>query len=406
MPTVAERLASLARLDLARHAGRVPHVPDIRVQAIAARLGRPVRVTVVRLDGIGDWVLSFPVLTALVRAPEVEAVTVVAPAGLQGLFAKAPIERFVASAVPTILAPPPPGGFLGRARAAGFPAGRAAMREGAAHAAGTDMVILPRWDADLGINARAWALGTRHPIVGYSPASVPSATRRERREVRLLSRPITNAVPASHEIEHARVLVRALGLNDEVSDGFGAEILGVPVSHGGVAPGRPVVLHTTSNEPKRQWSQRHWRVLMERVLDETDLDVVLVGSTADVSRIDDLRDGLGDRVRAAAGRPLGELPELLASAAAFVGNDSGPAHLAGSIGLPTVVISPHPRDGDAAHRNSPVRFAPWGTRVRVLQPPTGLGGCRASCTARVPHCIDVVEPSDVFGALCALLEQG
>ncbi len=401
-PTRAERLASLARLDVSRRA--VPHVPDIRLASLSARLGRPVRIAVVRLDGIGDWVLTLPILTALAGSADVASVSVVAPAGLRGLFAKAPIEHFVASSVPTIIAPPWPGGLLGRARAAAFPTGLVAMREGALLAGRFDLVVLARWDADLGFNMRAWAVGAKAPIAGYAPRTVPSATGRERREGRLLSCPIETAVPASHEIEHLRSLMRALDLPDEVGDGFGARFFGVDPGAARSSAAHPfVVMHTTSNEPKRQWSAVSWRALIERVLRTSTFDVVLAGSRSDADRIAALSEGLGDRVRAAVGAPLSDLPGLLAAATAFVGNDSGPAHIAASIGVPTVVISPHPADGDPAHRNSPVRYAPWGSAVRVLQPATGIGGCKLSCTATVAHCIDTTRPEHVLGALGDLL---
>lgn len=55
---------------------------------------------------------------------------------------------------------------------------------------------------------------------------------------------------------------------------------------------------------------------------------------------------------------LPSLAGLLAGAAAFVGNDSGPAHLAAAVGTPTLALF-GPTD--------PARFAPVGPTVRVLR---------------------------------------
>ena len=74
---------------------------------------------------------------------------------------------------------------------------------------------------------------------------------------------------------------------------------------------------------------------------------------------------------------------------AFVGLDSGPAHIAGALGVPTAVIFPHPRDGSPAHVGSPERFRPWGdpARIRVIQPATARSPCVDGCDADHPHCI-------------------
>jgi len=56
-------------------------------------------------------------------------------------------------------------------------------------------------------------------------------------------------------------------------------------------------------------------------------------------------------------RSLGDLLGALASAALFLGNDSGTSHLAGILGIPTVVLF-----GPSDAR----RWRPLGPRVRVI----------------------------------------
>jgi len=58
---------------------------------------------------------------------------------------------------------------------------------------------------------------------------------------------------------------------------------------------------------------------------------------------------------------LGELLDLLKSASAFIGNDSGPGHLAGILGVPTVSLF-GPTD--------PARWQPIGPRVAVVRAPS------------------------------------
>ena len=55
--------------------------------------------------------------------------------------------------------------------------------------------------------------------------------------------------------------------------------------------------------------------------------------------------------------PLSEVKSLMSGAALFIGNDSGPAHVAAAFGIPVVVLF-GPSD--------PVTWAPWRTEGRVL----------------------------------------
>jgi ADP-heptose:LPS heptosyltransferase len=63
------------------------------------------------------------------------------------------------------------------------------------------------------------------------------------------------------------------------------------------------------------------------------------------------------------GASLADIKSLLAGAALFVGNDSGPAHMAAAFGLPTVVLFGSSR---------PEIWHPWRTESVVLTSPSGI----------------------------------
>jgi heptosyltransferase III len=62
--------------------------------------------------------------------------------------------------------------------------------------------------------------------------------------------------------------------------------------------------------------------------------------------------------------PLSALKSLMSGADLFIGNDSGPAHVAAAFGIPVVVLF-GPSD--------PVTWAPWRTEARVLTSNGGIG---------------------------------
>ena len=63
------------------------------------------------------------------------------------------------------------------------------------------------------------------------------------------------------------------------------------------------------------------------------------------------------------GAPLDEIKSLLSGATLFLGNDSGPAHMAAAFGLPMVVIF-----GDS----DPAIWHPWRTESVVVQSAAGI----------------------------------
>jgi len=62
-------------------------------------------------------------------------------------------------------------------------------------------------------------------------------------------------------------------------------------------------------------------------------------------------------------QPLSALKSLISGATLFIGNDSGPAHIAAAFGIPVVVLfGPSDR----------VTWAPWRTEARVLTSPGSI----------------------------------
>ena len=62
-------------------------------------------------------------------------------------------------------------------------------------------------------------------------------------------------------------------------------------------------------------------------------------------------------------QPLSSVKNLMAGAQLFVGNDSGPAHIAAAFGVPVVVLF---------GSSDPVVWAPWRTEAQVLTDERGI----------------------------------
>ncbi len=62
---------------------------------------------------------------------------------------------------------------------------------------------------------------------------------------------------------------------------------------------------------------------------------------------------------------LGKVKSLMSGAQIFIGNDSGPAHIAAAFGVPVVVLF---------GASDPGTWAPWRTESQVLTSADGIGG--------------------------------
>jgi ADP-heptose:LPS heptosyltransferase len=146
---------------------------------------------------------------------------------------------------------------------------------------------------------------------------------------------------------------------------LGAPAMKVPRAQlvsGAVGPPGPVaVIHPVGATPQKIWRADGF-LEVARHLRQSGLEVVFIGAETD-----DLSPFAEFRVLQ--GRPLSEIKDLLARAALFVGNDSGPAHMAAAFGLPVVVIF---------GESDPNIWGPWQTACEVVRAHGGIGNVVAS----------------------------
>jgi heptosyltransferase-3 len=132
----------------------------------------------------------------------------------------------------------------------------------------------------------------------------------------------------------------------------------------GMAMGRWLAVHPGSGGERKNWPGARWAELLRRVMENSTLNVLMVGGEAERGRIDVLSASLPlARVRVMQSAPLTELAQWLGSCAAFVGHDSGISHLAAAVGLPCLVLW-----NDTAE----AIWRPRGKRLTVLRDSRGL----------------------------------
>jgi heptosyltransferase-2 len=349
------------------------------------------RVVVVRADELGDVVMTTAFLRELRRAAPAAHVTLVVNRAARPLVDTCPyVDRVVTfdTAVP-------------RARRAfvlpwrAWRIGRAIRRAGV-----PDLTLLPRRGTDaVFATVLAFATGASHRV-GFSEAVDP----RKRRLNRGFDALLTCALPFDgwgHEVAHTLTLLGAAGARaaddalelwpDAADASFAAGVLA-----GLGAAGRPVVALCPSggHSALKQWSPVRFAALADRLREELDASVVLVGGPDDRALADAVAASCSVPPISFVGRTtLRQLAAVVERCALFVGNDAGPMHIAAAVGTAVVAVF---------GASDPTRFGPWrgrgsrGNARVVWHPPPCAPVFRADRPDRCPQCV-LAEPVCLTG---------
>ena len=129
----------------------------------------------------------------------------------------------------------------------------------------------------------------------------------------------------------------------------------MPATSRATAANPTAILHPMASTAAKTWPAAHFLAIADH-LKQAGLDPIFIGGPGD-----DLSPFAAHRC--IQGAPLSQIKSLLATASLFVGNDSGPAHMAAAFGLPTVVVF---------STSDPRIWGPWRTAGEVVQAPASV----------------------------------
>lgn len=320
------------------------------------------RILALRTDRLGDMVLTTPALMDLRRRfPEAE-ITVLAPAAPLALLEQHPaVDRRVPL------------------QAGGLP------RE-----------LVGRFDLAIDFTSDAGLRGAF--LAGRSRARHRIGLRGAGRQA-FFNLKGPRARRAAHVLDLNRAIVRALGA--EPSDEAPALHLGAAergaaaarlAALGAAAP--RVAIHPGGHHPSQRWAPEQFAEVIACLTERHGAACVVLAGPGE--------EGLVERICAATpdALPAGPLDvrsmaALIGACELFVGCNSGPLHIAGALGVPTVSVM-GPTD--------PVRFAPRGPADRVVRHPLPCSPCdRGRCWHHT--CLRGVEPEEVVALAAGLLAE-
>jgi ADP-heptose:LPS heptosyltransferase len=238
---------------------------------------------------------------------------------------------------------------------------------------------LMREHFDIGISAR-WD-PRDHVLLKLARARTRLGFPRLRSEI-FLNRPLVQPHPGAHRYEYWRVVGEALGLELPTRE----RVPSRRARHDG-----EVLIHSGAGQPVRVWPIERYQRLLSRLRQ--------LGYRVQIACDPDQRDWWrqSGETDAVTPRSAAELLNLLDRAGAFIGNDSGPAHLAAFCGVPTFTLF-GPQLSE--------RFAPLHPDGECLEgKPCPYRPCSDYCRFEVAYCIVNLSETEVWPRVAAFLAR-
>lgn len=362
----------------------------------------PKRILVIRLDLIGDLVLSLTVVRALKRTyPEAEIDLLATPTSARVALHDPNLSQIIPYD-PNIWRRP-----KALLRLKNWREARKLTRRLRSRHYDLAVSVYANWAAVLAV------LSGAKRRVGYGPEGYPG----------FMTDPVSGGIPGrwrhyaplddKHEVDYCLALAKAAGATltpaDRVPHLYVDEQSRREVEQmlrdAGVQPGEPVIVcHVCSNNGQsKRWPIPFWATLIDRLVREEHAQVVLTGAAGDLPIIEDVTQRTRERVINLADKTsLTQLAALLQRADLVISGDSGPMHMAVAVDAPLIAIH---------GPTNPSLGGPVSPSATILRSHIWCSPCYnakdpADCPFYTTQCMKNILPSTVFAVAREQLQAG
>ncbi|MBI2885415.1 MAG: lipopolysaccharide heptosyltransferase II [Candidatus Omnitrophica bacterium] len=225
---------------------------------------------------------------------------------------------------------------------------------------------------------------------------------------------LTHRVPhrkqegTQHEAAYSLELLRVLGIEPGppvpvIALSPAARVLAEErLAQAGADPARPLVaIHPSASCRSKRWEAERFAAVADRLATEQGAQVAIVAGPADQESADAMARAMRTTPINLAGRlSVGELAWVLKRATLLLSNDSGPVHVAAAVGTPVIVIF-----GRNERGLSPTRWGPLGKGHVVLHKEVGCEVCLAHRCVIAFKCLTELSREEVYQAAAEVLRR-
>lgn len=207
-----------------------------------------------------------------------------------------------------------------------------------------------------------------------------------------------------HEVQRHLDLVAEIGCHATdnrmligVPDGARERVLAL-LRESGVDPERPwVVVHTGASAASRRYPPEGFAEVARQLAGQHGFQVVFTGSGDEGAPVESIRAMMGLPSYSLVNRlDLGELAALIALAPLLVSNNTGPVHVAASVGTPVIDI----------YALTNPQHTPWNVPHRVISHDVPCKYCYKSiCPEGHNNCLRLITPEEIVAASLDLFQE-
>ncbi len=205
---------------------------------------------------------------------------------------------------------------------------------------------------------------------------------------------------STHLVDYYLKIIQAAGVSDTSvqfilpEDPFATDSVGRLLTNHKIVPNSFAVFVTGSAHPDKCWPIERFAALAEKISSVLRLPIIATGTASEAEAIENLKRIANIPIVNLAGRTsLGELVTLLKAARLVVSNDTGPGHIAATLGKPLVLIFGH---------SNPARVAPYRRNNCIVAVEPHLRGLTIK-SSNPKHNIKNIAVEDVFQKVCEQL---
>lgn len=145
----------------------------------------------------------------------------------------------------------------------------------------------------------------------------------------------------------------------------------------------------------KRWPEDRFIVLINKLIDLNSFKIIIIGGLKDIDIANNIAKSVRYPVVNLAGKTnLSELAALLKCSQILISNDSGPVHIATSVGTPVISIFGRNQAG-----LGPLRWGPLGNRDKYIHKKVGCRMCLAHNCKTGFECLKAITVDEVLKAV-------